>query len=81
MDPTSITTVEPGKRSGKPGKRSGKPGMRGQRITVYEVLVYLASGMTEAEILAEFPLFQESEIRAFLAFGAYREHKCEILSA
>ncbi len=55
--------------------------IRGLRITVYDVLDYLASGMTEAEILADFPLLRESDIRACLAFAADRERKFEILSA
>jgi len=55
--------------------------VRGLRITVYDVLDYLASGMTEAEILADFPLLRESDIRACLAFAADRERKFEILSA
>jgi uncharacterized protein (DUF433 family) len=74
MDYTGIITIEP-------GKRSGKPCIRGLRITVYDVLDYLASGMTETEILADFPLLRESDIRACLAFAADRERKFEILSA
>jgi uncharacterized protein (DUF433 family) len=48
MDYSKIITIEP-------GKRSGKPCIRGMRITVYDVLEYLASGMSEAEILSDFP--------------------------
>jgi uncharacterized protein (DUF433 family) len=65
MDYTGIITIEP-------GKRSGKPCIRGLRITVYDVLDYLASGMTETEILADFPLLRESDIRACLAFATDR---------
>jgi len=59
----------------EPGKRSGKPCIRGLRITVYDVLEYLASGMTEAEILADFPDLTAPDIRACLAFAADRERK------
>jgi len=58
-----------------PGKRGGKPCIRGLRITVYEVLDYLASGMTEAQILADFPDLESEDIRAVLAFAADRERK------
>lgn len=57
------------------GKRGGKPCIRGLRITVYDVLEYLASGMTEAEILADFPDLERDDIRACLAFAADRERK------
>ena len=56
-------------------KRSGKPCIRGLRITVYEVLEYLASGMTHEEILADFPDLEPDDIRACLAFAADRERK------
>jgi len=59
----------------EPGKRSGKPCIRGLRMTVYDVLEYLASGMTEAEILSDFPDLTASDIRACLAFAADRERK------
>ncbi|HEX6372589.1 MAG TPA: DUF433 domain-containing protein [Longimicrobium sp.] len=54
----------------EPGKRGGKPCIRGMRITVYDVLDYLASGMTEAEIIDDFPELQPEDIRASLAFAA-----------
>ena len=54
----------------EPGKRSGKPCIRGLRMTVYDVLEYLASGMTEAEILQDFPDLTALDIRACLAFAA-----------
>jgi uncharacterized protein (DUF433 family) len=57
------------------GKRGGKPCIRGLRITVYEVLEYLASGMSEAEILRDFPDLTAEDIRACLAFAADRERK------
>jgi uncharacterized protein (DUF433 family) len=59
----------------EPGKRGGKPCIRGLRITVYEVLEYLASGMSEAEILNDFPDLTREDIRACLAFAADRERK------
>lgn len=58
-----------------PGKRSGKPCIRGLRITVSDVLEYLASGMTEAEVLADFPELTSEDIRACLAFAAERERR------
>jgi len=59
----------------EPGKRSGKPCVRGMRITVSDVLDSLASGMTEAEILADFPDLTTEDIRACLAFAAERERR------
>ncbi len=59
----------------EPGKRSGKPCIRGLRITVYDVLEYLASGMSEREILDEFPDLQAEDLRAVYAFAADRERK------
>jgi uncharacterized protein (DUF433 family) len=58
-----------------PGKRSGKPCIRGLRITVYDVLEYLAAGMTEDEILADFSELTREDIRACRAFAADRERK------
>ena len=58
-----------------PGKRGGKPCIRGLRITVYDVLEYLASGMSEDEILADFPDLERQDIRASLAFAADRERR------
>jgi uncharacterized protein (DUF433 family) len=74
MNYSGIITMEP-------GKRSGKPCIRGLRITVYDVLENLASGMTNAQILQEFPYLTEQDIRACLAFAADRERKLEILNA
>ena len=58
-----------------PAKRSGKPCIRGMRITVYDGLEYLASGMTEDEILADFSELTREDIKACLAFAADRERK------
>jgi uncharacterized protein (DUF433 family) len=57
----------------EPGKRSGKPCVRGLRITVSDVLEYLASGMSETAILADFPDLEAEDIRACLSFAADRE--------
>ncbi len=65
----------------EPGKRSGKPCIRGLRITVGDVLGYLASGMTHAEVLRDFPYLTEKDIRACLAFAADRERKSRTLVA
>lgn len=65
----------------EPGKRGGKPCIRGLRITVYEILDYLASGMTEEEILRDFPDLKKDDIKACLAFAADRERKLMTLSA
>ena len=56
-----------------PAKRGGKPCIRRLRITVYDVLEYLASGMSEDDILADFPDLERNDIRALLAFAADRE--------
>jgi uncharacterized protein (DUF433 family) len=58
-----------------PGKRGGKPCIRGMRLTVYDVLEYLASGMSEQEIIDDFPDLAQEDIRACLAFAADRERK------
>jgi uncharacterized protein (DUF433 family) len=57
------------------GKRGGKPCIRGMRITVYDVLEYLASGMTEAQILSDFPELAPEDIRAVYEFAAERERR------
>jgi len=59
----------------EPGKRGGKPCIRGLRITVYDVLEYLASGMSEAQILGDFPDLTAEDIRACIAFAADRERR------
>ena len=58
-----------------PNKRGGKPCVRGLRITVYEVLDYLASDMTEGEILDDFPDLTREDLKACIAFAADRERK------
>lgn len=68
MDYGGIITIEA-------GKRGGKPCIRGLRITVYDVLEYLASGMTEKQILEDFPDLNSGDIRACLAFAADRERR------
>jgi len=68
MDYKDFITIEP-------GKRGGKPCVRGLRITVYDVLEYLASGMSEDEILQDFPDLTREDIRACLAFAADRERR------
>ncbi|MEQ1600152.1 MAG: DUF433 domain-containing protein [Methylophilaceae bacterium] len=57
----------------EPGKCGGKPCIRGMRVTVYDILEYLASGMTSAEILADFPYLAAEDIQACLAYAADRE--------
>ena len=73
MNYRDIITIEP-------GKRGGKPCIRGMRITVYDVLDYLASGMTHDEILSDFPYLTNDDILACLAYAADRE-KQQILVA
>ena len=57
------------------GVRGGKPCIRGTRITVADVLEYMASGMSEQEILADFPDLKPADLRAVLAFAAARERR------
>ncbi len=59
----------------EPDKRGGKPCVRGFRITVYEVLEYLASEMTEAEILEDFPDLTREDLKACIAYAADRERR------
>jgi uncharacterized protein (DUF433 family) len=68
MDYTQIITIEP-------GKRSGQPCIRGMRITVQDVLEYLAGGMTVEEVLSDFPELTAEDVRACLAFAAERERR------
>jgi uncharacterized protein (DUF433 family) len=58
----------------EPGKRGGRPCIRGMRISVYDILGWLAAGMTNEEILEEYPELTLEDIRASLAFAADREH-------
>lgn len=59
----------------RPGVRSGKPCFKGTRITVYDVLEYLAGGMTEAQLVSDFPALTPQHVRAALAFAAARERR------
>lgn len=68
MNYRNIITMEP-------GKRGGKPCIRGMRITVYDVLEYLASGMSQQEILDDFPYLTTEDIRACLSYAADRERQ------
>ena len=68
MNYREIITIEP-------DKMGGKPCIRGLRITVYDVLDYLASGMAETEILTDFPDLRAEDLRAVLAFAADRERR------
>lgn len=63
-----------------PGKRGGKPCIRDLRIAVYDILEYLAAGMSEDDILADFPDLERDDIRACLAFAADREKKLSTAS-
>lgn len=73
-DYSKIITIEP-------DKRGGKPCIRGMRITVYDVLSYLASGMTMEEILHDFPYLTKEDILACLSFAADRENHITSRSA
>ena len=74
MDYKQLITIEP-------GKRSGKPCIRGLRITVTDVLEYLAAGMSADEILSDFPDLTAEDIRACLAFAADRERRLWVVPA
>ena len=74
MDYSDIITIEP-------GKRGGKPCIRGLRITVSDVLGYLAAGMSEDEVLRDFPYLTREDIRACLAFAADRERRIALAEA
>ncbi len=74
MDYSSIITIEP-------GKRGGKPCIRGLRMTVSDVLGYLAAGMSEDDILRDFPYLTREDIRACLAFAADRERRIALAEA
>jgi uncharacterized protein (DUF433 family) len=74
VDYSKIITIEP-------EEMGGKPCIRGLRITVYDVFEYLASEMTEAEILADFPDLTQEDFRACLAFAADRERRLASIPA
>ncbi|HWQ70667.1 MAG TPA: DUF433 domain-containing protein [Patescibacteria group bacterium] len=61
-----------------PGVRGGKPCIRGTRITVYDILEYLAGGMTESQILGDFPSLTQEDVRACLVFAAARERRLAV---
>lgn len=63
-----------------PNIRFGKPCIRGLRITVFDVLSWLASGMTTSEIISDYPELKEEDIKACLAYAADREHKIRLAS-
>ena len=65
----------------EPGKRSGKPTIRGMRITVYDVLSYLAAGMTPQQILDDFPYLSTEDIQACLNYAAERERQLLVARA
>jgi uncharacterized protein (DUF433 family) len=64
-----------------PGKRGGRPCIRGLRISVYDVLSMLASGMSQQEILDDFPELEPADIQSVLAYAASREHTTLTLQA
>lgn len=74
MDYRDVITLEP-------GKRSGEACIRGMRITVYDVLSYLASGMSHEEILDDFPYLTDIDILACLSYAADREQKVLTVAA
>lgn len=74
MNYQDIITIEP-------GKRGGKPCIRGMRITVYDVLEYLASGMSQEEILQDFPYLTREDILAVLSYAADREKRLMVVEA
>ena len=74
MDLRNIITIEP-------GKRGGKPCIRGMRITVYDVLEYLSSGMSQQEILDDLPYLTKEDILASVRYAADREHSMLAIQA
>jgi uncharacterized protein (DUF433 family) len=72
IDYKEIITIEP-------GKRGGKPCIRNMRITVYDILNWMASGMTREEIMSDFPELTNMDITAALKFAADREAKATIV--
>ena len=63
-----------------PEKRFGRPCIKGTRISVYDVLNWLANGMTKKEIIEDFPELNEDQINACLSFAAEREHRLRVAS-
>jgi uncharacterized protein (DUF433 family) len=74
MNYENIITIEA-------GKRSGKPCIRGMRITVYDILEYLAAGMSHQEVLKDFPYLTEKDILACLGYAADREKMLMVVKA
>ena len=74
MNYQAVITIEP-------GKRGGKPGIRGTRVTVYEVLESLTSGMTAEEALLDFPYLTKEDILACLSYAADREKRLMVVEA
>lgn len=65
----------------EPGKRGGRPCIRGMRMTVFDVLSYLAAGMTAEEILEDFPYLTADDIQACLSYAAERERQMLLVTA
>lgn len=65
----------------EPDKRSGQPCIRGMRITVGDVLEYLAGGMSREEVLEDFPYLEMEDINACLAFAAHRERHLDLVAS
>ena len=65
----------------EPGKRGGRPGIRGLRITVYDVLGWLADGMTAEQMMEDFPELEREDVQACLAYAADRERHAVVLCA
>lgn len=65
----------------EPGKRNGKPCIRGMRITVYDVLGYLASGMTPEQVIEDFPELTKEDIQACLSYAANSEKHSRLLQS
>jgi uncharacterized protein (DUF433 family) len=76
MDPKLLSRI-----TLEPGKRGGKPCVRGMRITVYDVLGWMAAGMSREEILADYPELEPDDLLACLAFAAEREHRITRVAA
>lgn len=74
MNYQEIITIEP-------GKRGGNPCIRGMRITVYDILEYLASGMSMTEVLDDFPYLTQADILASLSYAAEREKHMRVVTA
>jgi len=64
----------------EPGKRGGQPCIRGMRITVYDVLSYLAAGMSVDDVLRDFPYLTRQDILACLSYAAEREHRMLVVN-